>query len=87
MHIGTGVYRFGPFQLDSDRRRLCRGREEIFPTSRQIDALIALVSRAGCLVTKRELTDEVWRGAAVTDNAIAQVVSALRELAGRTNCV
>ncbi len=82
MHIGAGVHRFGPFQLDSDRRRLFRGREEIFPTDRQIDALIVLVSRAGCLVTKRELTDEVWRGAAVTDNAIAQVVSALRELLG-----
>ena len=40
VHIGTAGYRFGPFQLDSDRRRLFRGRKEIFPTGRQIDSLI-----------------------------------------------
>ena len=82
VHIGTAAYRFGPFQLDSDRRRLFRGRDEILPTSRQIDALFLLVSRAGSLVTKDDLTDVVWRGAAITDNAIAQVISDLRGLLG-----
>jgi hypothetical protein len=39
VRTGTAVHRFGPFELDPDRRRLFRGREPIFQTDRQIDAL------------------------------------------------
>ncbi len=50
----------------------------IFTNNRSIPAVTARFLR----MTRSVVTDEAWRGAAVTDNAIAQVVRALRELLG-----
>ena len=53
-------YRFGPFELQPDNRRLLKDGATISLGSRAFDLLVALVDRAGHLVTKDELLDRVW---------------------------
>lgn len=51
-------------------------------TPKLLDLLFYLIDRAGTLVTKEELLDGLWPGANVTDNALAQAVSELRQELG-----
>ena len=46
------------------------------------DVLVALVRRAGTLVTKRELLDLVWRDVSVEEGVLSVYVSALRKSLG-----
>ena len=48
-------YRFGPFELQPDKRRLLKDGATISLRPRAFDLLAALVDRAGHLVTKDEL--------------------------------
>ena len=50
-------YRFGPFELQLDERRLLKDGAAIPLRPRAFDLLAALVDRAGHLVTKDELLD------------------------------
>ena len=61
----TDRYRFGAFELQSDKRRLLKDSATISLRPRAFDLLVALVDRAGQLVTKDELLDEVWPGVLV----------------------
>jgi DNA-binding winged helix-turn-helix (wHTH) protein/tetratricopeptide (TPR) repeat protein len=72
-------YRFGPFVLDRDGYRVLRGDQVVDLTPKLIDLLLHLVDRQGTLVTKEELLDAVWPDANVTENALAQAVSELRQ--------
>jgi DNA-binding winged helix-turn-helix (wHTH) protein len=53
-------YRFGPFELQPDKRRLLKDGTAISLRPRAFDLLVALVDQAGHLVTKDELLDQVW---------------------------
>ena len=77
-----GEYRFGPFHLDADERRLTREGAAIEVSGRYLDALILLVSEPGRLVSKDRFMDEVWRGVPVTDEALTQCIRALRRALG-----
>jgi tetratricopeptide (TPR) repeat protein/DNA-binding winged helix-turn-helix (wHTH) protein len=44
--------------------------------------LLYLLERSGKLVTKEELTAEIWRDAAVTDNALTQCIAEIRKAFG-----
>jgi len=76
---GAPSYRFGPFFLDGEAYRLTRSGAAVELTAKQLDLLFHLASRAGALVTKEDLLDAVWPDANVTDNALAQAVSELRD--------
>ena len=52
-------YRFGSFELRPDKRRLLKDGATISLRPRAFDLLAALVDRAGHLVTKDELLDQV----------------------------
>src|SRR5215470_6526747 len=80
--VPAGQYRFGPFVVDRARYRVLRGAEVLELTPKLLDLLIHLVDHAGSLVTKEQLLDALWPGANVTDNALAQAVSELREALG-----
>lgn len=80
--VPAGQYRFGPFVVDRARYRVLRGAEALELTPKLLDLLIHLVDHAGSLVTKEQLLDALWPGANVTDNALAQAVSELREALG-----
>jgi predicted ATPase/DNA-binding winged helix-turn-helix (wHTH) protein len=75
-------YRFGPFELQPDKRRLLKDGATISLRPRGFDLLIALVDRAGHLVTKDELLDRVWPKMVVEEAALHVQVSALRKVLG-----
>jgi len=75
-------YRFGPFLADRGAYQLCRDDRPLAVTPKLLDLLFHLLERPATLVTKEELLDAIWPGANVTDNALAQAMSELREALG-----
>src|ERR1700756_1894840 len=75
-------YRFGPFELQPDKRRLLKDGATTALRPRAFDLLVALVDRAGHLVTKDELLDRVWPKMVVEEAALHVQVSALRKVLG-----
>src|SRR5260221_10470032 len=75
-------HRFGPFELQPDKRRLLKDGEAIALRPRAFDLLVALVDRAGHLVSKDELLDQVWPKMVVEEAALHVQVSALRKVLG-----
>jgi non-specific serine/threonine protein kinase len=75
-------YRFGPFELQLDQRRLLKDGATISLRPRAFDLLAALVDRAGRLVTKDELLDQIWPKMVVEEAALHVQVSALRKVLG-----
>lgn len=78
---GTG-WQFGPFVADRLRYRVVRGDAVVELTPKLLDLLFHLVDRPGILITKEELLDALWPDANVTDNALTQAVSELRQALG-----
>lgn len=78
----VGSYRFGPFTVDAGSYRLFRGPEVIPLSPKIIDLLLYLVARQSALVSKDELFTVLWPDVAVTDNALTQAVSELRQALG-----
>ncbi len=75
-------YKFGPFRFDRVAYRLSRGADSVDLTPKLLDLLLFLLERPGELVTKEELLDGLWADANVTENALAQAVSELRQMLG-----
>ncbi len=75
-------YRFGPFELQLDGRRLLKDGDAISLRPRAFDVLAALVERAGHLATKDELLDQAWPKIVVEEAALHVQVSALRKIVG-----
>lgn len=74
------AFRFGPFALAPDRRRLtCRGQVVPFG-GRPFDLLAALVERAGRVVPKEELKSLVWPDAAIVeDHTLVVTIASVRK--------
>ena len=69
----------GDLSLDREGRRVHRGDTEIILSAREFDILALLMSRAGRLVTRFTILDEVWDGDTdVRSNVIDVHVAALR---------
>jgi DNA-binding winged helix-turn-helix (wHTH) protein/tetratricopeptide (TPR) repeat protein len=75
-------YRFGPFLIDRAGYRALRGTDPVDLTPKLLDLLLHLLDHAGTLVTKEQLLDALWPGANVTENALTQAVSELRDALG-----
>lgn len=73
--LGTGIV------ADPLRNIIVREGRTIAVEPRVMELLVYLASRAGEIVSKRELLDEVW-GATVVDEAIQRAVSLLRAALG-----
>jgi len=82
MSRGREVYEFGPYTLDVQERRLSNAGQIVALAPKAHDLLVALVRRAGRLVTKRELLDAVWRDVAVEEGVLSVYVAALRKVLG-----
>ncbi len=76
------LHRFGPFTVDRVAYHVQRGDAVLDVTPKLLDLLIFLLDHAGSLVTKEQLLDALWPDANVTDNALAQAISELREALG-----
>jgi predicted ATPase/DNA-binding winged helix-turn-helix (wHTH) protein len=76
------IFAFGPFRLLTAERRLERQGTPVKIGARAIAILIALVLRAGEVVTKNQLMNEVWPDQIVDDSTVRVHISALRKLLG-----
>ena len=74
------VYEFGPFALDVAERRLSEAGRLVPLAPKAHEMLVALVRRAGTLVSKRELLDIVWADTHVEEGILAVHVSSLRKV-------
>ena len=76
-------YRFGPFVMDFEQRRLLQGDgEEVVLSPRIFDALQFFVERPGDLLDKDALLAALWPGLIVEENNLSQVISSLRRALG-----
>ena len=75
-------YRFARFELQPDERRLLASGQAVHLGPHALDLLIALIVRAGNLVTKDELLAQVWGRVVVEENTLQAHVSALRKVLG-----
>ena len=79
----SSSYRFGAFELQPGERRLLAHGESVALGPRAFDLLVALVERAGQLVTKESLLDRVWPKLIVEENNLQVQISALRKVLGQ----
>lgn len=75
-------YDFGPFRLDTERRRLTREGEPVRLTPKAFDTLSALVSHAGCVLEKDDLIKVVWPETFVEEDSLTQNISTIRKALG-----
>jgi predicted ATPase len=76
------VFRFGPFRLIPSERLLAKGNEAVALGGRALDLLIALVERAGELVSHRELVKRAWADVVVEESNLRYNIAALRRALG-----
>ncbi len=73
---------FGPFELNVTERALKKADEAIPLGARAFDILIALIDRAGEVVTKNELIAKAWPDVTVEEGSLRVHLSALRKALG-----
>lgn len=78
----NGAVSFGPFQLFPSTRRLERDGVDIALGDRALDILIALVERAGEIVSHRDLIARAWRDLVVGPGNLRVHMTALRKALG-----
>jgi predicted ATPase/DNA-binding winged helix-turn-helix (wHTH) protein len=76
---GDTVFAFGPFRLRANSRLLLKGDHPVPIGSRAIEILVALVERAGELLTKDELVKRAWPHTIVEESNLRAQVAALRK--------
>ena len=76
----SDVYRFGDAELDFVRCELRRGGKVIELSALEFKLLSSFVKRAGRLLTRTQLLDEVWgRDAHVTERVVDNQINNLRK--------
>jgi Tol biopolymer transport system component/DNA-binding winged helix-turn-helix (wHTH) protein len=78
-----GAYAFGPFVVDSVKRRLWRDGRTVPITSKTFDVLVVLLEHRDHIVSKEELLNRVWPNTAVNENNLARQISSLRRALGQ----
>ena len=73
---------FADFELDLERRALCRDGVDLRLTPKEYQALVVLVGQAGKAVSRESLLAEVWPDVAVGDTSLSRCISCLRKHLG-----
>lgn len=82
--IERKIYQFGRFQLDPLEHFLFEGSNVIPLTPKAFDTLLFLVENCGRVLSKEKMLEEIWQGAFVEENNLAQNISLLRKVLGET---
>jgi TolB-like protein len=77
------LFVFGPFVLNSEAGTLLRQGESVPIGHRAFRLLTAFIERPGEALTKSELIDTVWDGAAVEEGNLSVQIASLRKLLGQ----
>jgi adenylate cyclase len=75
-------YRFGPFVVERPAYRVLREGRALTLSPKLVDLLLYFVSRPSMLVTKEDLLSAIWPDVIVTENALTQAISDLRQALG-----
>ena len=75
-------FRLGPFVLDAAAKLLLQDNTPVALGERGVAVLLALVRRAGQLVTKGQLMTEAWNSLAVEESNLTVQISSLRRALG-----
>ena len=78
-------YRFGRFELDSERGELLEKGRPVPIQPKPLLLLIHLLENAGRLVTTRELLDRLWPDVHVSGASLNQAISRLRAALGENS--
>ncbi len=78
----TERVQFGPFEFDARNQLLYLDGSEVWLPPRAIGVLNCLLARAGQVVSKQDLLDEVWKDANVSDTSLTEAISLLRQTLG-----
>lgn len=81
-HSNGACYEFGPYRLDVGRRILMRGDEAVALAPKVTEILILLVSRAGELIEKADLIEQIWPDSFVEEANVSQNIFYLRRVLG-----
>jgi tetratricopeptide (TPR) repeat protein/DNA-binding winged helix-turn-helix (wHTH) protein len=76
------IYRIADVEVDALSGRLRRDGEECRLREQSLQVLLYLIERRERPVTKEELMETVWRGTAVTDDALVQCIVEIRKALG-----
>ena len=76
------IHRFGPFQLDSAALQLTESGRIVPIPPKALDMLLLLISQPSTLVSKQVILAKLWPDVTVTNNAMTQVLSQLRQALG-----
>jgi predicted ATPase/DNA-binding winged helix-turn-helix (wHTH) protein len=80
--VTKDVIAFGPFRLSAAERLIERAGEPVQLGGRAMDLLIALVERAGDVISQRELIDRVWPNVTVDEGSLRFHIATLRKFLG-----
>ncbi|HEX4951464.1 MAG TPA: tetratricopeptide repeat protein [Blastocatellia bacterium] len=80
--LGKSIYRIGDIEIDPACNCLRRQNEEWTLRQKSFQVLLYLLEHRHRLVTKEELLEKVWAGAAVTDDTLVQIIVELRKTLG-----
>ena len=78
-------FTFGPFLLNPDAGTLLREGEPVAVGQRGIMLLEAFLKRPGEVLSKGELLDAAWSGAAVEESNLSVQIASLRKHLGRSD--
>jgi predicted ATPase/DNA-binding winged helix-turn-helix (wHTH) protein len=76
------IFEFGPFRLVVGERLLTRNAEPVALGSRALEILIALVQRAGDVVSHKDLVKKVWPEVTVEETSLRVHIAGLRKALG-----
>jgi len=76
-------YAFGPFVVDTVKRRLSQAGRAVPISSKTFALLVVLLEHRDHVVTKDELLNRVWPNTAVNENNLARQISSLRRALGQ----
>jgi DNA-binding winged helix-turn-helix (wHTH) protein len=72
------IARFGPYELDSDRRQITHSGTELHVTPKAFDLLVLLIAECPRVVTKQELHQRLWPEAFVSEATLVSLVKEIR---------
>src|SRR5262245_16055412 len=77
--------RVGDWLLDPAMNQISRGAKVERLEPKAVEVLVALAQRAGQVVSRETLLSEVWKGVTVSDDALTQSITKLRQALGDTS--
>ena len=78
----SGLYEFGPFRLDLERRLLSRAGQALPLPPKTFDLLRLLIQSPGRAFSKRELMSALWADTYVEEANLSFQISVLRKALG-----